>query len=104
MSRPRLLDCHPVQDNASTDFVKRFTNQETEERRKKRAASFTAEEHDALRKKFKTVHYISPNFADETKTNISVIRRKWKRFDFCGPCSIILLLMCQTATAKSNTS
>ncbi|KZL63688.1 FluG domain-containing protein [Colletotrichum tofieldiae] len=80
MSRPRLLDCQPVQDNASTDFVKRFTNQETEERRKKRAASFTAEEHDALRKKFKTVHYISPNFADETKTNISVVRRKWKRY------------------------
>ncbi|GKT43642.1 uncharacterized protein ColSpa_03823 [Colletotrichum spaethianum] len=82
MSRLRRLGCQPVQDNASTDFVKRFTNHEAEERRKKRAPSFTAEEHDALRKKLKTVHYISPNYADETKTNISVVRRKWKRFDF----------------------
>ncbi|KAL0930298.1 FluG domain-containing protein [Colletotrichum truncatum] len=80
MPRERHLDCQTVDANASTQFIKQFTEHETNERRKRRAPSFSAEEHDAIRKKLKTVPFINPNYAHETKINVSVVRKKWERY------------------------
>ncbi|KAH9237194.1 hypothetical protein K456DRAFT_51001 [Colletotrichum gloeosporioides 23] len=62
------------------DFIKQFTQQEAQDRQKQRPVPLSADEHDALRKELETVRFIQPKLADESKINISVVCRKWKRY------------------------
>ncbi|KAK2777398.1 FluG domain-containing protein [Colletotrichum kahawae] len=80
MSQPVLADCRPQQTKATVDFLKRFTDQETQRRIANQPKPFSAEEHADLRKQLKNVNFIKPRYADETEINIAVVCRKWKRF------------------------
>ncbi|KAL4404040.1 FluG domain-containing protein [Colletotrichum abscissum] len=80
MSQPMLADCRPQQTKATVDFLKRFTDQETQRRIANQPKPFSAEEHADLRKQLKNVNFIKPRYADETEINIAVVCRKWKRY------------------------
>lgn len=63
------------------DFLKTFHRQATQKRaQKKKTHPLTAEEHTALRKQIGRVHFITPDYADCTKANISGILGKWQLY------------------------
>ncbi|KAK1656904.1 hypothetical protein BDP55DRAFT_687623 [Colletotrichum godetiae] len=80
MSQPVLADCRPRHTKATVDFLKRFTDQETQRRIANQPKPFSAQEHADLRKQLKNVNFIKPRYADETEINIAVVCRKWKRY------------------------
>ncbi|KAK2729319.1 FluG domain-containing protein [Colletotrichum kahawae] len=78
MPPSRSLDYQSGHVNANAEFVRQFVDQETNQRREKRPSPLSAEQHDDLRKRLKTVHFISPNYSEKTKVNIAVVRRREK--------------------------
>ncbi|KAK3934128.1 hypothetical protein QBC46DRAFT_368414 [Diplogelasinospora grovesii] len=76
-ARPLLND--PQRHHA--DFIQRFTQQESERRIAKRPKALTAVQHAALREQLKEVHFLKPDYADNTKINIAGMLRKWKGAD-----------------------
>ncbi|KAK3692968.1 hypothetical protein B0T22DRAFT_495937 [Podospora appendiculata] len=62
------------------DFIQRFTNQESETRIAKRPQALTAAQHTALREQLKEVRFLTPDYVDSTKINITGILRKWKGY------------------------
>ncbi|KAK3945235.1 FluG domain-containing protein [Diplogelasinospora grovesii] len=62
------------------DFIQRFTQQESERRIAKRLKALTAAQHATLREQLKEVHFLKPDYADNTKINITGMLRKWKRY------------------------
>lgn len=63
-----------------TDFVRRFTQGQAQKHRQPHAKPLTAAQRAALRKQLKGVHFLKPDFADNTKVNIVGILRKWKGY------------------------
>jgi hypothetical protein len=72
----RPLPNNPQRHHA--DFIQRFTQQESERRIAKRPKALTAAQHAALREQLKEVHFLKPDYADNTKINIAGMLRKWK--------------------------
>ncbi|KAF9784252.1 hypothetical protein IL306_007720 [Fusarium sp. DS 682] len=66
--------------NHHSDFVKRFTHQESQRRVKKKPAPLNAIQRAALREQLKGVHFLKLDYADNTKINIAGILRKWKTY------------------------
>jgi hypothetical protein len=65
----RSLPNDPQRHDA--DFIQRFTQQESERRIAKRPKALTAAQHAALREQLKEVHFLKPDYADNTKINIA---------------------------------
>ena len=65
----------------SADFVRQFTAKQraAEERIAKQPKPLTAEQREALHKQLEAVHFLQPDYADTTKTNLIGLLRKWKR-------------------------
>ena len=61
------------------DFLERFTQREKQKRVKKKPPPLNAAQRAALREQLKEVHFLKPDYADNTKINIAGILRKWKR-------------------------
>ncbi|KAK3898091.1 transcription initiation factor IID, 18kD subunit-domain-containing protein [Staphylotrichum tortipilum] len=51
-----------------------------EERIAKQPKPLTAEQREALHKQLEAVHFLQPDYADTTKTNLIGLLRKWKRY------------------------
>jgi hypothetical protein len=47
-------------------------------RSQKKTKALTAAQHAALREQLKEVHFLKPDYADNTKINIAGMLRKWK--------------------------
>ncbi|KAK3940940.1 FluG domain-containing protein [Diplogelasinospora grovesii] len=62
------------------DFIRRFTERESQNRITKRPKALTAAQHAALREQLKDVHFLKPDYAANTKVNVAGILRKWKRY------------------------
>jgi hypothetical protein len=63
----------------NADFVHRFTRREQERRVAKRPKLLTAAQRRKLRAKLRSIQFLKPDYADNTKINIAGILRKWKR-------------------------
>lgn len=61
------------------DFIQHFTRREAQKRLARRPDALTAAQHAALREQLKDVHFLKPDYADNTKVNIAGSLRKWKR-------------------------
>ena len=66
----------PIEHHA--DFLQRFTANELE--RSKKPSPLTAKEHAANRKKLRSVRFVKPKYADETKINVCGMFKKWDRY------------------------
>jgi DNA-binding transcriptional regulator YiaG len=61
-----------------THFIDQFTHKESDRRINKKPAALSATQRAALREQLKEVHFLKPDYADNTKINIAGILRKWK--------------------------
>jgi hypothetical protein len=76
---PTTLHSHQDGYNTHhTHFIKEFTYKESNNRINKKPAPLNAKRHAALREQLKEVHFLKPDYADNTKINITGILRKWK--------------------------
>lgn len=78
---PRVPSQPPANDRQRhrAEFIQRFTQREAQRRIENRPKSLTAAQHAVLREQLKGVHFLQPDYADNTKVNISGVLRKWKR-------------------------
>lgn len=60
--------------NHHADFIKRFAQQESQNRVKKKNASLNAKQRAALREQLKEVHFLKPDYADNTKINMKMYK------------------------------
>ncbi|KEY73695.1 hypothetical protein S7711_09571 [Stachybotrys chartarum IBT 7711] len=67
-------------DNHHGDFIKQFTQQHSQKVNKKKPVPLSAAQRANLREQLKDVHFLKPDYADNTKINIAGILRKWKRY------------------------
>ncbi|KAF3768192.1 hypothetical protein M406DRAFT_336858 [Cryphonectria parasitica EP155] len=81
-----MAPCRPSQPLAKdgqhhhADFIERFTQRQTATRIAKQPETLTAAQHAALREQLKDVHFLIPEYADNTKINIAGMLRKWKTY------------------------
>ena len=72
---------HSRQDGYNTHhahFIKEFTHKESNRHISKKPAPLSAKQRAVLREQLKEVHFLKPDYADNTKINIAGILRKWK--------------------------
>jgi hypothetical protein len=65
-------------DSHHTHFIEQFTHKESSKRINKKPTPLSAKQRAALREQLKEVHFLKPDYADNTKINIAGILRKWK--------------------------
>jgi uncharacterized SAM-binding protein YcdF (DUF218 family) len=62
-----------------TDFIKRFTEQEAQQRKaKQQKVPLTAAQRATRRDRLRKIRFIKPADADGTRANIAGVLRKWK--------------------------
>ncbi|KAK3370950.1 FluG domain-containing protein [Lasiosphaeria ovina] len=70
-----------ISNDSHNDFIKRFTERESQKRvTKKRPKELTAAQRAGLRRQLRDVRFLKPAYADNSKINIAGILRKWKKY------------------------
>ncbi|KAK4443297.1 hypothetical protein QBC34DRAFT_430912, partial [Podospora aff. communis PSN243] len=70
-----------IGNDADRDFIKRFTERESQNRiTKRRPKELTAAQCAGLRRQLRDIRFLKPAYADNSKINIAGILRKWKKY------------------------
>jgi len=71
---------HSISSSSHNNFIQHFTQGESHKRvTKKQPKALTAVQRAGLRRQLKTIGFLKPAYADNSKINITGILRKWKK-------------------------